>query len=309
MKENERRRALLPRDLELIKHKNSLFFEKGYGEVLGISDSDYVKMGVKIVSREEAFHKDVVCILKTPESSEEDLFLEGQTFWGWVHAVQGRSITDFLIERKMTAIAFEDMFEDGLHSFWRNNEISGTAAVLHSIRFLGKLPMHCKAAVIGRGNVARGAFRTLSQLGVEVTVYDRKTVHRLREDIGNYDIVVNAVLWDVFRRDHLVYKEDLSKMKAGSMIVDISCDDAMGVESSHSTTIENPVYVVDGIIHYAVDHTPAIFFKSATESISSVVSRFVDDIVEEHTNPVLEQATIIKGGTIIDERIIRFQKR
>ena len=72
---------------------------------------------------------------------------------------------------------------------------------------------------------------------------------------------------------------------------------------------ENIVYEVEGIIHYAVDHTPALFFRSATESISAVVCRYVDDIIEERDSPVLEKATIIKNGVIMDERISLFQKR
>ena len=308
-KENERRRALLPNDLKHIKNKSNLYFEKGYGEILGYSDQTYLDAGVRVVSREEAYLHKIICNPKAPEPSERKLFSKGQTFFGWIHAIQGSSVTDFLLDYKMTGIAWEDMFEGGLHLFWRNNEIAGEAAILHSFTHIGRLPNECRAALIGRGNCARGAFRILCQLGANVVVYDRKTVDSLREDIGQFDVVVNAVFWDVFRSDHLIYKEDLSKMKIGSMIVDISCDPGMGIETSRDTSIENPVYEVEGIIHYAVDHTPALFFRSATESISAVVCRYVDDIIEERDSPVLEKATIIKNGVIMDERISLFQKR
>ena len=93
------------------------------------------------------------------------------------------------------------------------------------------------------------------------------------------------------------------------MIVDISCDSNMGVETSRATSLEDPIYEVAGILHYAVDHTPALFYKTATAAISAVVCQFVNDLVEGNDNPILEQATIIKAGKISDERIIRFQKR
>jgi len=308
-KENERRRALLPGDLQEVRHTGALRFEEGYGVVLGFPDEAYVEMGAEIVSKAEAYRQDVVCALKTPSPARRGLFGKRQTMFGWIHAVQGRSITDFLLEREMTGIAWEDMFEDGRHCFWRNNEIAGEAAVMHSACFIGRLPQECKAAVIGRGNCARGAYKALARLGADVRVYDRKTVHKLPGEIGQFDIVANAVLWDVFCAGHLICRDDLARMKPGSIIVDISCDRGMGVETGRPTTIENPVYVVDGILHYAVDHTPALFYRSASESISAVVCRYVDQLAENNVGPVLEQATVIRDGAIIDERISLFQKR
>lgn len=308
-KENERRRALIPQDLEHIRNRKYLYFEQGYGEVLGFSDEDYRKKGANVVSREESYTTEIVCNPKAPRPSERLLFGQNQTLFGWIHAVQGKKITDFLIERKMTAIAWEDMFEGGRHLFWRNNELAGEAAILHAVGFLGRHPGKCKTAIIGRGNCARGAFRILSQLGAEIIIYDRKTALLLREEISQYDVVVNAILWDIFRTDHLVYKEDIAKMKPGSMLIDISCDPGMGIETCQATTFNDPVYEVDGVIHYAVDHTPALFYRTATESISAVVCRFVDDLVEAKEPSVLKNATIIRAGEIIDERILRFQKR
>ena len=82
----------------------------------------------------------------------------------------------------------------------------------------------------------------------------------------------------------------------------------MGIESSKATTIEDPIYEVDGIIHYAVDHTPALFYKTASEFISSVVWKYVDDLVLGSNNLTLENATCIKDGIILNDMITRFQK-
>jgi len=200
------------------------------------------------------------------------------------------------------------MFEDGQHCFWRNNELAGEGAVLQAFHYLGRVPYECTAAMIGRGNCARGAFRTLERLGCRVKVYDRKTVPRLRPELPGYDIVVNAVLWDVSRTDHLICREDLARMKPGALIIDISCDDGMAIETSHPTTIADPVYEVDGILHYAVDHTPTLLHRTATASISHVVARYLDDLSEERSSDVLDRATIIRDGRVLDERIIEFQK-
>jgi len=308
-KENEFRKALLPRDVARIRNRHCLQFERGYALHLGIADDEYEKLGCTVKPRQEVYHCDIVCSPKAPEPAEWALFQNNQTIFGWLHAVQGRTTTDLLLEKGMTGIAWEDMYEDGRHCFWRNNEIAGEAAVLHAIRYLGRLAHGLDVAIIGRGNCARGAHRTFSQLGARIVSFDRRTEALLRKEVDKYDIIVNAVMWDVFRSDHILYKEDLGKMRPGSMIIDISCDEGMGIESSQATTIADPVYMRDGIIHYVVDHTPALFSKTATEAISEVVAIYVDELVENRLGACLKEATVIKDGVILDSRVSKFQKR
>jgi N5-(carboxyethyl)ornithine synthase len=306
-KENEKRIAVLPVDVPQVEHVDMLVFEQGYGLEHGYSDEAYRRAGARVAPRDVVCRCPIICSPK-PQISDP-YFREGATLFGWIHAVQGREITDVLLANHMTAIAWEDMFSDGRHTFWRNNEISGEAAIAHALLQWGRLPYECDIAIIGRGNVARGALRALERYGCETIVYDRKTSHLLRREIGRYDVIVNGVLWDVFRDDHLVYEEDLEKMKPGSMIVDISCDPHMGIESSRATTINKPVYWHKGILHYAVDHTPTLFFRSVSQSISQEVARFLDKLIMGDTDATLDRATIIRRGVIVDERIRRFQKR
>ena len=97
-KENEKRRALLPKDLNQIRHRKNLFFEKGYGEVLGISDAEYLEAGANVCAREEALTKDIIVDPKVGDA--EYLWqLKKQTVFGWLHAVQNRHITDALVKR------------------------------------------------------------------------------------------------------------------------------------------------------------------------------------------------------------------
>jgi len=308
-KKNEKRRALIPPDLKYIKNVKYLYFESGYGELLGYSDKDYLNTGANVVDREVVYQQDIICNHKAPVPEERKFYKENQTLFGWIHAVQGRDITTFLVEKKMTAIAWEEMFENGRHVFWRNNELAGEAAIQHALLYFGRPAYECKVAVIGRGNCARGAIRVLEKLGAQVTVYDRKTIGYFRKELVQYDVIVNAVLWDVFRSDRLIYREDLIRMKRGAMIIDISCDEGLEIETSKPTTIDNPIYVIDNIIHYAADHTPTLFWKSASEAISKEVKKYIDDLVEEKFNPVLKAATIIDEGKILDDKIIRFQGR
>ena len=307
-KENERRRALVPSDIKNVRNKSQVFIERGYGDVLGFNDVDYMEQGVNIVSREEALSKDIVCDPKIGDADYLDN-LHNQVIFGWIHAVQNKDITDRIIDGGLTAFAWEDMYNLGRHCFWRNNEIAGEAAIMHAYMCYGVFPYNTRVAVIGRGNTARGAIKTLNYMGANVVCYDRRTESLLRNEIGEYDVIVNAVLWDTKRKDHIISRSDLKRMKRNSMIIDISCDRNGGIETSIPTTIDNPTYMVDGVMHYVVDHTPSIFWRTASEGISSVVSRHVDSLVSGVLDEVLRGAQIIQDGVIIDERINKFQNR
>lgn len=307
-KENEKRRAVLPKDLVLIKHCDQLYFEYGYGDALGFCDSEYERKGAHMCSRDEVLKKDIICDPKIGDAEYLNNLNE-QIIFGWVHAVQNKEITDRIVQRKVTAIAWEDMFEEGRHSFWRNNEIAGEAAICHAFLLHGIFPYSTKVAVIGRGNVARGALRILNFMGAETIVYDRHTEKLLSKEIGEYDVIVNALLWDTRRSDHIIYKNDLKRMKKNAMIIDVSCDKGGAIETSIPTTLENPIYSVDGIVHYVVDHTPSLFYKTTSESISEVVVKFLDNLIEGKDNIILKNATPIIQGRIVDARIIDFQKR
>ncbi|MCS6104931.1 N(5)-(carboxyethyl)ornithine synthase [Clostridium botulinum] len=310
-KENEKRRALLPEHITLIKNKDYLYFEEGYGKDIGHCDEEYRNAGAHVVSRAEVMSKDILCDPKIGDSNYLSELKDGQIIFGWTHAVQNKSITDRILNKKLTAIAWEDMYEDGRHVFWRNNELAGEAAIMHAFTLYGKVPYECRVALIGRGNIARGAYKALSSLGANVTSYDKRTEKLLRKEIDQYDVVVNGILWDIYRTDHIIYKDDLSKMKKPSIIIDISCDRAGGIETSIPTTIENPVYTVDGVMHYVVDHTPALISYSVTRALGDELIKYIDYIIEEkvETNEILKNATIIKNGLILDKRIIDFQKR
>ncbi len=308
-KNHEQRRALLPFDLANVKHVSKLYFETGYGDILGYSDNDYLNMGVNVVGSDVAYKQDIVCTLKAPEKKEHKLFSEGQTLFCWIHAVQGRNITNFLLNYKMTGIAWEKMFENGRHVFWRNNELAGEAAVCHAFLQYGLPPYECCVAVVGNGNTARGAVRILEKMGASTRIYDSSTVASLRSDLHLYNVIINCVLWDVFRKDRIIYREDLKRMKTGSMIIDVSCDENLEIETSRVTTMDKPIYFIDGVLHYAIDHTATLFWKSASISISQEIRRYIDDLVEENANEVLNKATIVKDGIILDQDIIKYQNR
>lgn len=110
-------------------------------------------------------------------------------------------------------------------------------------------------------------------------------------------------------KDHIIYKKDLKRMKRNALIIDIACDRNGGVESSIPTTIENPIYTIDGVTHYVVDHTPSLFWKTATESLSEEFVKYIDGLIQDQPDDVLVKARNFDKGVILDDRINKFQKR
>lgn len=308
LKENENRRALVLEDIKNLKCVSNVYVETGFGKVLGVSDDEFIKIGCHVCSREEVLKKDIICDPKIGDAEYLDK-LKNQTVFGWLHATQNRDITDKLINGKLTAFAWEKMFENGKHVFWRNNELAGEAAVIHAYQIFGKMPYETNVAVIGKGNTARGAIKILTMLGAKITQFDRTGEQRLRDEIGNFDVIINCILWDVMRNDHIIYRKNLKDMKKDSMIIDVSCDRNGGIETCVPTSIENPTYVVDGVLHYAVDHTPSLFYKTFSYDCSKILGRYIDALAFGVCDEVLEKALIVKNGEIVDKEIIDYQKR
>lgn len=307
-KEHEKRRAIELEDIDKVKNKDFLVFQSGYGVELGYTDEELMNKGCKVANREDVMKCDIICEPKIGDMEDLEK-LRNKTIFGWIHATQNYDITQKCIDNKITAYAWEKMFEKERHTFSINNQIAGRAAILHAMTEVGKEFSGLNAAVLGRGNTAKGAIDILQKLGNKIDIYPRQKEKEFKERIQQYDIIVNCILWDITRKDHIIYKKDLAKLKKGAIIIDVSCDRNGGIETSVPTTIEKPTYTVDGIIHYVVDHTPTLLYKDATKSISNEVVKFLDDMIEEKYNPILEQALIIKEGRIIDPEINKFQNR
>jgi len=305
-KNNEARRALLPKDLKKINHVSALYFETGYGEKVGCTDDEYVAAGANIVTREEALQCDIIVDVKLGDADYVYAISEEKVLIGWAHAAQQIAFTDAVIANNHTVLAWEEMYEGGRYLFYRNREIAGEAGILQAYQYAGKMPYETKVAVLGNGQTAKGALRILHGLGADV--YGYRLEELFKKNMYDYDVIVNCVLWDTNRTDRIIYKEDLQQFKRGAMIVDISCNKHLEIETTKPTTIDDPVYTIDGVIHYAVDNTPAMFPHSVTSVLSEGFAKYVDKIMEDAYDDVLNEAILIKEGHILDEDVLKFRE-
>ena len=307
-KDGEERRGLIPSDVTAnVKNPGQIYIETGYGDTLGIPDADYAAVGCHIVSRKEALACDIIADVKLGDADYLDTLESGKVLFGWAHAVQNIPFTDVALNCNHTVVAWEEIYENGRYIFYRNREIAGEAAVMHAFRYCGKMPYDCDVAILGNGQTAKGAMRILHGLGAKVDIYGRKLEKLFREKMYEYDVLINCVMWDTARTDRIIYREDLKKMKPGTLIIDVSCDPELEIETSVPTKISNPVYTVDGVIHYAVDNTPAMFPKTVSKILSEGISRYVDEIISDEYSKPLEKAVVIRDGHIVYEAIRQFR--
>lgn len=307
-KNNEKRRAILPDEVKQLKHPDRLFFEKGYGESVDYLDQEYIDAGANVVTRDCAMKCDIITDVKLGDADYLDNLEDGKTLFGWAHAAQGVDFTSKCLEKNFTVVAWEEIFEKGRYIFYRNREVAGEAAIMQAFCYYGKMPYESKIAIIGNGQTAKGVLRVLHGLGANVDVYGRKLEKLFHEKKYEYDVIVNCVMWDISRMDHLIYKKDLQRMKHHSMIVDVSCDPHLGVETSEPTTISNPVYEIDGVLHYAVDNTPAMFPFTVSKVLSEGNVELIDYMIEENYTESLKNAMVIENGHIRNQSVWNFRE-
>ena len=308
-KDNEKRRALLPRDLMNVKYADQVYVEKGYGEALRIPDFDYENFGAHILEREDIYKCDCLVDVKLGDADFMDDIDAGKTLIGWAHALQKTDFTGCCIAGRHSVIAWENIYQDGRYIFYRNRELAGEAGVMQAFLYFGRMPYECRVAILGNGQTAKGAMRILHGLGARVDVYGRKLEKLFTEKMYEYDVIVNCILWDTSRHDHIICREDLKKFRPGTMIIDISCDPGMSIETARATSITDPVYEIDGVIHYEVDNTPALFPYTVSEILSRGFSTYLDGIICGKMAEELEKAVVIDKGEVLDQNIVEYRKR
>ena len=238
-----------------------------------------------------------------------------------------------------------------VHVFHMNNELAGYSSVLHAMTLTGSTGSYGRqltAAVIGFGNTARGAVTALQALGIhEVTVLTMRDVTAVASPIPSvvlghverdpddptrtvietddgpvpaatfltgYDVIVNCVLQDTDSPLMFISDTDLAAFAPGTLLVDVSCDLGMGFEFARPTTFEDPMFTVgEGIDYYAVDHSPAYLWNSATWGISEALIPYLRTVMDGPTawdeDLTIRRAIEIQAGVVQNPKILSFQRR
>jgi len=358
-KEDERRVPIHPDHLQRLPEniRRQLVFEKGYGEPFNIEDDEIAKQTGGIATRAEILSDIGSVIIPKPVLSDLEELKIGGVLWGYPHCAQQLQITQTAIDRKLTLIAFEDMFvwnpngHIGRHTFYKNNEMAGYCAVIHALQLKG-IDGHYgnqrKTIIFSFGAVSRGAIYALKAHGFrDITICIQRPDHEVREEVldVNYvrikkgeaneprlkvvehdgseiplldlisesEIIINGTYQDTDDPINFVIEEEKSRFKAGTLIIDVSCDEGMGFYFAKPTTFKNPILSVDHIDYYAVDHTPSYLWESASRSISAALIVHMPFVMAGRAswmqNDTIKNAINIDGGVVVKEAILRFQSR
>ena len=341
---NENRIALVPQSIELFTNYGfEVLVEAGAGKKANFPDSNFSDLGAKIVNdKNKVWNADIVLKIAPPTIEELDLMQNGKILLSSFHTVsQSRQILEKFKEKRLTAIGFEFIRDnDYYYPFVRSmSEIAGSASIIIAAELLsttthggmGKLlggitgVNPTEVVIIGAGTVGENAARTALALGASVKVFD-KSIYKLRSikhklckniytsvlqprvlenALKNADVVIAAMWVDEGKPEMIITRDLIKNMKKGAVIIDVSVDKGGILETSRTTSLDNPVFVEAGVIHYGVPNIASKFARTSSYAISNLLE---DLLLELAASPSLEHAlkinTSLRTGTYFYKGIL-----
>ena len=342
IKNNENRVGMTPAGVaELVKHGHEVFVQHTAGESSGFADQEYEKMGAKILPTIEDVYQaaDMIIKVKEPIESEYNLVKEGQLVFTYFHFACSRPLTEAMIKSKGVCLAYEtvQLADRSLPLLTPMSEIAGRMATINGTYYLqktkggnGKLicgvpgVKPAKVVVLGGGIVGQAAARVAAGMGADVIITDI-SLPRLREiaatmpanvntlysssqnvanEIKDADIVVGAVLIPGAKAPHLITRDMLKTMQPGSVLVDVAIDQGGCFETSHPTTHSEPVYEVDGVIHYAVANIPGAVPYTSTSALTNATLKYALALADKGWRKACkEDEALFKGLNIVEGKV------
>lgn len=318
IKKQEERVGATPSAVASLVHAgHSVIGEKGAGVGSGFPDEEYIAAGATMGSAEEAWDTEMVIKVKEPLESEYQYFKPGQIIYTYLHLAADKPLTEALIEKKVTGVAYETMVGrgGGLPLLFPMSEIAGRMSIQVGSHFLeqvhggkgillsGVSGVHRgKVTIIGGGTVGFNAAKIAVGMGAQVTILDinaqrlaeidnifdgkiqtlMSNTANIKKAVEEADLVIGAVLIPGAKAPKLVTEEMIKNMKPGSVIVDIPIDQGGIFETTvRATTHEDPIYVTHDVIHYTVANMPGAVPKTATEALSSATVRYAIEIANK----------------------------
>ncbi len=324
IKEHEYRVSLTPNGAEkLINSGHRVIIEYSAGAGSGFTDDDYKKTGAEVTNRKFLFeNSELIVKVKEPLPEEYDLFHENQALFTFLHLAPNQDLIDMFLKKNISSFAYETLeIDHALPLLQPMSEIAGKMAPVVAAYYLQKIhggagilvtgasgvaPAH--VLILGAGTVGMGALEVAYGMGAEVTVINRgeeklkiiddmykgkvRTITSNRKNIASEvkkcDILIGAVLVTGARAPGLVSKDLVSKMKKGSVIVDVSVDQGGCIETTKPTTHNDPVYLVEGVIHYTVANMPGAYPRTSTFALTNRTIEYIEMIAD---NGIAKSAT------------------
>ncbi|MFC1489311.1 alanine dehydrogenase [Thermodesulfobacteriota bacterium] len=342
IKTEEHRVSMAPAGVEvMIQNGHSVLVEKGAGIDSGFSDAEYLTAGAKIIDAPKEIYarSEMVMHVKEPLPPEYELIREDQIVFTYLHLAALEELTRVLIESRSINIAYETIQKDdgSLPLLTPMSEVAGRMAIQEGAKYLemaqgghgillGGVPGVDPGTVviIGGGVVGANAAKMACGLGAKVYLLDLSldrlrylsdimprncfllvsSPANIRDLIQRADVVIGAVLIPGTKAPRLITREMLKTMKKGSVLVDVSIDQGGCFETSKPTTHFDPIYIVDGVVHYCVANMPGAVAKTSTLALTNATLPYAVEIANKGWQKAMKENPEIKlGANVIKGKV------
>lgn len=342
IKNHEYRVGLSPASAkELISYGHSVTVATGAAEGIGLTDQDYEKVGCSIAKNNEDIFSssEMIIKVKEPQPNECKQLSKGQLLFTYLHLAPDPEQTELLLESGVTAVAYETVTgpNNSLPLLAPMSEVAGRLAAqagAHCLEraqggigvLMGGVPgtEPAKVLVIGGGVVGANAAYIARGMGANVTILDRSiprlreldiefqgkanVVYSTKEAIEKYsmqsDLVIGAVLLPGASAPKLINRDLVSKMRSGSVVVDVAIDQGGCLETSKATTHENPTFVIDGVVHYCVANMPGAVPQTSTYALNNATLPFSLNMANQGWMKAMQNdADLLNGLNVHDGKL------
>lgn len=342
IKNNENRVAVTPSGVkEFVRHGHKVYVQSTAGMGSGFSDDAYIKAGAEILPTIADVYAaaEMIVKVKEPIAEEYPLVKKGQLLFTYFHFACDLALTEAMLGSGATCIAYETVqLPNGqLPLLIPMSEVAGRMSIQEGARFLerpqggkGKLlggvpgVKPAKVLILGAGVVGRNAAKMAAGLGADVTITDIslptlryvddtmpsnvKTLyssrHNIEMELADVDVVVGSVLIPGAKAPHLVTRDMLPLMQKGTVLVDVAIDQGGCFETSHPTSHDNPIYEIDGIVHYAVANIPGAVPNTSTLALTNATLPYALALADKGWRQACkEDHALALGVNIVDGKI------
>lgn len=342
IKNNENRVGATPAGVkEMVKHGHQVFVQHTAGEGSGFSDNDYKNAGAQILPEIEDVYSvaEMIVKVKEPIEKEYSLIRQGQVVFTYFHFASDRELTEAMIKAHGVCIAYETITDKNgsLPLLTPMSEVAGRMSVQEGARFLekpqggkgillGGVPgvKPAKVLILGGGVVGFNAALMAAGLGADVTIADisltvlrrvsevlpknvktmYSSAHNIEQELPSVDLLIGSVLIPGAKAPHLITKEMLKLMQPGTVMVDVAIDQGGCFETSHPTTHNNPVYILDEVIHYAVANIPGAVPYTSTLALTNATLPYALRLADEGWEKACKMDNgMAHGVNIVDGKV------
>lgn len=294
---NEKRIAFRPSEVEvLVKKGHEVYIESRAGIGVNFLDKDYEKAGAKIKTTNEVYSKsDMLVKLRSPTDAEFKK-IKNKILFSMLHTYQNPKRIKFIRDNNINAIEMESIKNEFNERYVDATDMTGEIGVLYSMQFLKKIPTDTNVLILGYGRVGSGAIEMCNRLNMNLKILRKDEYNNIEHFMKGKDILINAIKWpeeERKKKNYVVTRDMLKNLNKGAIILDLSVDYPNPIETCKPTTLTNPWFELDGIIHISIYGYPGLVPVSSVNRYSQQILPLVMEIAENNGVNGLEGKSVL----------------